>query len=135
MQPCENFRKQRRAKKVVLEKDFGGVKAGRTLFIGTPQLIAEYIQAIPPGETVSIVKLRNQIARRNRCDAMCPVSTAIFLRIVADFAIDEMSNGKRPADVVPFWRAIGPDDKVAKKLSLGPDWIAHQRSLEAAGDY
>ena len=132
MQPCENFRKQRLAKKVVLEKDFAGVKAGQTLFIGTPQLIANYIEAIPSGETVSIVKLRNQLARRNQCDAMCPVSTAIFLRIVAEYAIDEMDNGKTPGDVVPFWRAIGPDDKVAKKLSVGSEWIAHQRSLEAS---
>ena len=132
MQPCENYRKKRQAKTVVLENDFAGVRAGQRLYIGTPQILADYIAKIPFGETVSIVKLRNQLARRNQCDAMCPVSTAIFLRIVAEYAIEEMDGGKPVSEVIPFWRAIGPGDKVAKKLALGPEWIEHQRALEAA---
>ncbi len=129
---CANYNKTRHPKKVVLEKTFAGVAAGKTLFIGTPQIVADYITKIPVGETVSIRKLRNRIARNRRCDAMCPVSTAIFLRIVAEFAIEEMANGKSTGDVVPFWRVIGADDKLAKKLPIDRQWITVQRTAEAS---
>ncbi len=129
---CDNFRKKRAPKRVMLDKNFAGVKAGQMLYVGTPQIVADYIAAIPEGETADIIKLRNQLARRNKCDAMCPVSTAIFLRIVADFAIAEMDAGKTPSEVIPFWRVIQPSDKVATKLAIDPQWIADQRALEAS---
>lgn len=130
MNACENFHKQRHPKKVVLEKDFAGVKAGQTLYIGTPQIVAEYIERLEAGESVSIRKLRNQIAREHGCNAMCPVSTAIFLRIVAEYAIDQIKDGKALSDVVPFWRAIAPSDKVASKLSMDTAWLAEIRLSE-----
>jgi len=130
MKACENFKKKRHPKKVMLEKNFGGVKAGQMLYVGTPQIVADYISKIPPGETATIPKMRNQIARRHKCDAMCPVSTAIFLRIIAEYAIEEMEAGKETSDVIPFWRVIDPSDKVATKLSIEPTWIADQRRKE-----
>ena len=133
MKPCENFNKKRSPKKVMLEKNFAGVKAGQMLFVGTPHIVADYVSAIPPGETSNVIKMRNQLASRNKCDAMCPASTAIFLRIVAEFAIDEMEQGKAPAEVIPFWRIIEPGDKITKKLSIDPQWIADRRAMEHAG--
>ena len=130
---CDNYNKTRHPKKVVLEKSFAGVAAGKTLFIGTPQIVADYIGKIPAGETMSVRKLRNRIARNRRCDAMCPVSTAIFLRIVAEYAIEEMANGKDDCQVIPFWRVIDADDKIARKLPIDRQWIAAQRAAEASG--
>ena len=127
---CENFRKKRTPKRVMLDKNFAGVKAGQMLFVGTPQIVADYISALPPGQTVTAMHMRNQLARRHRCDAMCPASTAIFLRIVAEFAIDEMQQGKSPSDVIPFWRVVQPDDRLVAKLDTDPVWIADQRALE-----
>lgn len=128
---CNNYRKTRHPKKVVLEKNFAGVKAGQTLFIGTPQIVASYIERIPYGQTESIPKLRNRIARNRRCDAMCPVSTAIFLRIVADWAVEELDAGAAVEDVVPFWRVIAPDDKIAKRLAIDSARLAALRAAEA----
>jgi hypothetical protein len=128
---CQNFEKRRLPKRVLLSSDFAGVKAGLMLYVGTPQIVAEYISQIPAGETASIEKLRNQLARRNKCDAMCPVSTAIFLRIAAEYAVEEMDRGKSPSEVVPFWRVISSKDKIARKLKVDPAWIDHQRQLEA----
>jgi hypothetical protein len=132
MTACQNFDKKRSPKKVMLSSDFAGVKAGTMLYIGTPQIVADYISKIPAGETCSIEKLRNQIARRNGCTAMCPVSTAIFLRIAADYAIDQMNAGKTPQEVIPFWRVLSSKDKIAKKLKIDPHWLDHQRQLEQA---
>jgi hypothetical protein len=133
MTACQNFEKKRLPKKVMLSSDFAGVKAGMMLYIGTPQIVADYIAKIPAGETSSIEKLRNQLARRNGCDAMCPVSTAIFLRIASDYAIDQMKSGKSPEEVIPFWRVISSKDKIASKLNIDSHWLDHQRQLEQYG--
>jgi hypothetical protein len=130
MTACQNFEKKRKPKKVMLSADFAGVKAGMMLYIGTPQIVADYISKIPVGESSSVEKLRNQLARRNSCDAMCPVSTAIFLRIVADYAIDQMKTGKSPQEVIPFWRVLSSKDKIASKLKIEPSWLDLQRQLE-----
>ena len=132
MKASDKFRKKRVPKKVMLDKSFAGVKAGQMLFVGTPQVVADYVSAIPHGETASVIKMRNQLARRHKCDAMCPASTAIFLRIAAEYAIEEMENGKTASQVIPFWRVIEPDDKIAKRLPIDPQWIADQRALERA---
>ena len=118
-------------KKVVLEKDFAGVRAGQLLFVGTPQIIAEYINKIPHGETRTIPQMRGEMARRRKCDATCPVSTSIFIRIAAEAAIEEMENGEPPDQVTPFWRLLKGTDKIAKRLPIDPEWIDLQRAMEA----
>jgi 6-O-methylguanine DNA methyltransferase, DNA binding domain len=130
MTVSQNFEKPRNPKKSVLSSDFAGVKAGLLLYIGTPQIIATYISKIPAGEICSIEKLRHQLARRNGCDAMCPVSTAIFLRITADYAIEQLNAGKNPQQVVPFWRVLSSKDKITGKLKIAPGWLEQQRQLE-----
>jgi 6-O-methylguanine DNA methyltransferase, DNA binding domain len=130
MTVSQNFEKPRKPKTVVLASGFAGVKAGLLLYIGTPQIIADYISKIPFGESCSIEKLRHQLARRNNCDAMCPVSTAIFLRITADFAIEQLSAGKNVESVVPFWRVLTAKDKITAKLKIEPAWLERQRQLE-----
>ncbi len=130
MTACQNFQKKRAPKKVMLSSDFAGVKSGMMLFVGTPQIVADYVANIPAGEVCEVIKLRHELARRNGCDAMCPVSTAIFLRIAAEYAIEEMAAGKNPQEVVPFWRVISSKDKITKRLKLDPAWIDNQRALE-----
>ncbi|MEM8839536.1 MAG: hypothetical protein AAGE89_15700 [Pseudomonadota bacterium] len=115
-----------------MDKDFAGIKAGERMLVGTPMMVNDYVSKIPTGEVRTVERLRNELARRHKCDKMCPVSTAIFVRIVAEAAIEEMEAGKQVDQVAPFWRVIAPDDKVAKKLSIDSGWIAHQRTLEAS---
>ena len=130
----QRLAEKKEPKKVVLEKDFAGVKKGSLLFVGTPQIIADYMRKIPFGQTRTIDRMRRELARRRKCDATCPVSTAIFIRIAAQAAIDEMDGGKPAADVIPFWRLITPEDKVATKLTIDREWIETQRNIEAGAD-
>lgn len=76
--------------------------------------------------------LRHALAQAQAADATCPVSTAIFLRVVAEAARDEMQAGARAAEVAPFWRVIEPESPLAKKLRCGPQWTAQQRAAESA---
>lgn len=126
----EHLSADKREKLVVLEKDFAGVKAGSTLFVATPRIVDDYIRAIPKGESRSIVRMRNELARSWNANATCPVSSAIFLRISAQAAIDDMDAGKSVAEVTPFWRVISSKDKVAKKLTIDAQWIDAQREGE-----
>ncbi len=115
---------------VTLESDYAGFKVGMTMLISSPSEIASYVSRIPHGETATIARLRTDLARRANADAACPVSTSIFLRVVAEVGLADMANGKSIADVVPFWRVIEPSSKLAAKLSCGRDGIEHLLSLD-----
>jgi len=127
---AEKLRQRKSPKKVLLEKDFAGVKQGQWLFVGTPQIVAEYIRKIPSGQNRTIPRLRKDIARRRRCDAMCPVSTAIFIRIAAEAALEALQAGATVSEVIPFWRLLTGQDKITKRLDVDPAWVDLQRELE-----
>lgn len=130
----ERFSKKKEPKKVLLEKNFAGIKKGQWMFVGTPQIVAEYIKRIPSGETRTIKRMRRELARRRKCDATCPVSTAIFIRVAAQAAIDDIEDGMALAATTPFWRLISSEDKIAKKLTIDSAWIDNQREIEAASN-
>ena len=130
----EKLCRKRTEKKVTLESDFAGIRAGSTMFVATPQIVDRYIRAIPAGQHRTVPGMRNELARRNRCDASCPVSTAIFTRMSAEAAIEQLGEGKSPDAVAPFWRILRPDDKIARRLPIDPDWIANRRALEGLRD-
>jgi hypothetical protein len=117
---------------VTLSSDFAGVKAGCTMLISSPGAIANYIAAIPVRERRTIARLRSDLAKRTKADSMCPVTTAIFLRVVAEVALADMANGVDQSQVVPFWRVITAKDKVAAKLSCGAEGVEHLARLEGA---
>jgi hypothetical protein len=122
----EKYRGAKPPHVTVLAKPFAGVSAGERLFIASPALLDERIRAVPAGRTRDPVALRADLARENGAVATCPTSTAIFLRIVAERALERLGD-----DPTPFWRVIAPDSPLARKLSCGPDFIRHRRALEA----
>lgn len=119
---------------VVLDKDFAGVAAGSVLLISCPMEVDAYLRTqVPPGQTRNIPQMRHELAAAHGADAACPVSTAIFLRTVAEAAWDDIEAGVPASDVAPFWRVVDPQSPLAKKLRAGPAWIEHQRQSELAG--
>lgn len=125
--------KLKQPKTVRLEYNFAGIPAGSLMFVATPEIIEAFMRAIPEGETRTIPAMRREIARRRKCDDTCPVSSAIFIRQVAEQALRELRDGRAVAEVAPFWRLISGADKIAKRLPIDPDWIDTQRNLEASG--
>lgn len=118
---------------VTLDKDFAGVPAGARLLISCPLEVADYLRTrIPPGETRPIQQMRRELAAIHGADAACPVSTAIFLRTVAEAAWDQLEAGTPITEVAPFWRVVEPKSPLAKKLRAGSDWIEQQRRAEQA---
>lgn len=126
----EKLCQKKTEKKVRLESDFAGVKAGQMMFVATPMIVDDYIRKIPMGEHRTVPGMRNELARRHKCDASCPVSTAIFVRMSAEAAIEQLNEGQADSTVSPFWRILRPDDKIAKRLPIDPSWIDTKRKLE-----
>ena len=126
----EHLNSDKQPKMVVLDKDFAGVKKGQKLFVATPKIVDDYIKKIPYGETRTIERMRRELSRRRKCDATCPVSSAIFIRIAAQSALDDIDSGKSISEVTPFWRLLTSKDKISKKLAIDPQWIDLQRESE-----
>jgi hypothetical protein len=115
---------------VVLESDFAGVKAGKTMLISSPLDIAAYVSRIPHGETRTMVRMRSDMSKKADADAMCPVTASIFLKVVAEAALVDIAKGEDMGTVPPFWRIIEPTSKLAEKLSCGRDGIEHLLRLD-----
>lgn len=116
----------------VIDKSFAGIAAGSKMLISSPQEIDDFCNKIPKGKFVEPSQMRCELAKKYKADAACPVTTGIFLRIVAEAALEEHSQGKPANKVTPFWRVISNDSALAKKLSVDTNQIDIIKKL--AGD-
>lgn len=114
----------------VLDKDFADMKAGSIMYISNPRTIDAYIRNIPKGKSVDIKTMRNDLAIEHDAEVTCPVTTGIFLRIVAEAANEQLQQGKALNKITPIWRVINPKMTLAAKLTFGTKWIAEQRKKE-----
>jgi hypothetical protein len=103
----------------VLDRAFGGMEAGQLMLISTPRDIEAAIQLIPEKSFISVSQLRRQLSIAKGADGTCPLTTGIFLRIVAEYAFECYLNGKEVRDLPPVWRVIDITSPLAKKLPLG----------------
>jgi hypothetical protein len=114
----------------LLEIDFAGLKSGTTMLVSSPQEVEAYINQLPFGTARTITQMRADLAQQHAANGTCPVSTAIFLRVVAEAALEQLDKGTSVESITPFWRVVDPADKVAKKLTCGPDFVKAQRARE-----
>jgi hypothetical protein len=126
----EKFANAKPAHVTVLEKAFGGAPAGARLAISTPADIAKLLAKTKPGETLTLPDLRAKIATYMKADAACPLTTSIFLRIVAEAALEDLEAGAATDKVTPFWRAIDPNTPLAAKLSCGVAGLTRLRKAD-----
>lgn len=116
----------------IVREAYAGMARGSRMLISSPTEIAAYLRTIPAGESRSVVQLRADLARVHGADGTCPLTTGIFMRIVAEAAWEELQAGADPGEITPFWRVIAPDSRLAHKLACGADFIAGMRLNEQA---
>ena len=126
----ERLNKDKASKRVVLEKDFAGMRAGSTMFVATPKIVDEYVKQLPQGHFITLPELRADLAIEHDCDVTCPLSTAIFLRVVAEAALEQLESGAKINDITPFWRVVEPGDKVSSRLPIDQQWLKQRRAEE-----
>lgn len=126
----EKYDDEKHVKVEVLDKDFSDMKKGGKMFIASPKIIAGYIQQISKGKSASIKTMRKDIAVENNADNTCPLTTGIFLRIVAEKNYEDYQNGKAINKLTPFWRVVEPKSSLMKKLSFDTAFITEQHKKE-----
>jgi hypothetical protein len=100
------------------------------MHISTPQIIENYIKQIAKGKSTDTVTMRNDLAIENNAVFTCPLTTGIFLRIVAEAANEQLEQGVPLKSITPFWRMIEPNSPLAKKLTFGQEFLKEQRNKE-----
>jgi hypothetical protein len=113
-----------------IDIDFADIPAGSNMFIATPKIIDKYIQEIGVGKRIDTKTLRKDLALAHNADYTCPVTTGIFLRIVAEANYEKLQQGKHVEEITPFWRVIEPKSVLAKKLTFGQDFLLQQIEKE-----
>ena len=89
-------------------------------------MIDEYIQHIGFGKRIDTKTLRKDLALEHNADYTCPVTTGIFLRIVAEANYEKLQQGISLKEITPFWRVIEPNSALAKKLTFGQEFLVQQ---------
>ncbi len=110
------------------DRPFGGMPAGTPMLIPTPKLVDTAVRQLPAGKLGDIKEFRAELGRAHGAEFACPLTTGIFLRIVAEAAFEEEQQGA--TDVTPVWRIIDPKSPLAKKLTSGEGWLAQHRKVE-----
>ena len=118
----------------VIEKAFAGIPEGSRMLILSPPYIDEYLRKIPFGLGLRVCEMRDDLAISFGADKTCPVSTGIFLRIVAEAALEDLNQEQSIEEISPFWRVVEPNSKLAAKLSCGVDFIREQRKREGISE-
>jgi hypothetical protein len=114
----------------VNEKGFADIPPGSVMLIASPKIVDDYVRQIPKGKSISLQAMRKDLAAEFNAEYTCPVTTGIFLRIVAEAAHEQHAKGKPLKTVTPFWRVIDEKSTIGKKVSFGSDFIKNRRSKE-----
>ena len=112
------------------EKAFADIPEGSIMLIATPTIVNEYVIGIPKGTQTTLQQMRKDLAAEYNADYTCPITSGIFVRIVAENAYEEHQKGKPVKNITPFWRIIDLGSPAAKKLTFGTDFLIEQRRLE-----
>lgn len=113
-----------------LDRPYAGHAVGDLMLISSPVEIDRRIRRLKSGTAITAAEFRQRLADREGADFACPMTTGIFLRIVAEAALEQIAAGAPFENVTPFWRVIEPESALARKVSCGPAFIAGRRRAE-----
>lgn len=99
-------------------------KTGAKMLIPTPMLVAEVLNTIQRGRLTTGPRIREVLAKRFGAEETCPLTTGIFLNIVAGAAEDDAAAGRKP--LAPWWRVVLENGTLNKKF---PPGMARQLEL------
>lgn len=100
-----------------------------TMLIPTPKLVDDLIRRVPRGKLVTVGELRRKLATEFEADVTCPLTTGIFVRIAAEAAEEDRTNGRQR--LTPYWRVIKDDGSINPKFPGGAE--QQTRHLRAEG--
>jgi hypothetical protein len=100
-----------------------------TMVIPRPLDVDGLIRKVRQGKLVTVLQLRQELAKHSHVDVACPLTTGIFIRIAAEAAEEERRAGTKV--VTPYWRVLSSEGGLNPKF---PGGISSQkRRLSAEG--
>ena len=100
-----------------------------TMLIPRPLDMDGLIRKIRKGKLLSQSQLRDKLAAAAGAHCACPLTSGMFLRIVAEAAEEDLAGGKKR--VTPYWRVIKDDGGLNDRFPGGAK--AHAKRLRAEG--
>lgn len=102
---------------------------GASMLISTPQEVDALVGRVRKGQLATINTLREALAKQHQTTITCPVTTGIFMNIVAKAAGEMEDMGAKK--VTPYWRVLKTDGTLNEKFPGGT--AAQKKKLEAEG--
>jgi 6-O-methylguanine DNA methyltransferase, DNA binding domain len=87
------------------------------MLIPAPKLVDAIVRQVPRGRLVTVAEIRRKLAADFSADVACPLTTGIFIRIVAEASEEDRANGRKR--VAPYWRVIKDDGSLNPKFPGG----------------
>ncbi|MFQ5413021.1 MAG: hypothetical protein ACE5E6_01045 [Phycisphaerae bacterium] len=97
-----------------MQKRFGTGK----MLIPRPVDVDAVMRAPRKGRLVTQSQIRDRLADRSDADCACPMTTGLFVRMVAEAAEEAARAGRKR--ITPYWRTIRDDGKLIEKFPGGP---------------
>lgn len=99
------------------------------MIIATPRIIEDIVRKIPKGKLTTVSQIMQKLCQDFGTDSACPITTGIFLNIVAKAAEEDKARGR--AEIVPYWRVLRGKADLNPKYPGGIQ--AQAEKLEAEG--
>jgi hypothetical protein len=100
-----------------------------TMLIARPLDVDALVRKVRKGRLATVNQIRERLARDHGADTTCPMTTGIFLRIVAEVAEEDLAAGRKR--VAPYWRVLRGKGELNPKYPGGVE--AQARRLRAEG--
>jgi alkylated DNA nucleotide flippase Atl1 len=112
----EKLEKPQRPKIVKIPPSMARFGKG-TMLIPTPKLVDGLLRQVPKGKLVTVGEIRKRLANDFAADVTCPLTTGIFVRIVAEAAEEDGANGRQR--ITPYWRVVKDNGGLNPKFPGG----------------
>jgi hypothetical protein len=87
------------------------------MLIPKPLDIDALINQVPKGKLATVIQIKDKLARDANANCCCPLTTGIFLRIVAETAEEDLKKGKK--GITPYWRVLRADGSLNGRFPGG----------------
>ena len=87
------------------------------MLIPKPLDIDALIKQVPRGKLATVIQIRDKLARDANANCCCPLTTGIFLRIVAETAEEDLKRGRKV--ITPYWRVVRADGSLNERFPGG----------------
>lgn len=99
------------------------------MIIATPMIIDGIVRKIPKGKLTTVSAIMDRLCEEFGTDSACPMTTGIFLGIVAKAAEEDRAAGHK--QIAPYWRVLKSKGALNPKSPGGIE--AHAEKLQAEG--